>query len=87
MSALFLDHMKSGVPVTAITIPRLSAFHIGMQTGIEHLSAAIFGLMTGINPVNQPGVQGYKEIAFQLLGLKGDAEQKQAVAELEAFGM
>jgi glucose-6-phosphate isomerase len=87
MGALFLDHYKSGVPVTAVKIPGLSAFPVAMQNGIEYLAAAIFGLMTGINPVNQPGVQGYKEIAFNLLGFKGDAAMEKAVLELKEFGI
>ncbi|RPJ07820.1 MAG: hypothetical protein EHM28_05970 [Spirochaetaceae bacterium] len=87
MSALFLDHWKSGVPVMAVKIPELSAFHMGMHTAMEHMSSALFGLMTGINPVNQPGVQGYKEIAFKLLGIKGEAEQAKAKTELEEFGI
>ncbi|MBN1525834.1 MAG: hypothetical protein JW904_15255 [Spirochaetales bacterium] len=86
MSALFLDHIQSGVPAMAVRLPSLSAFHIGMHTAIEHYSAAVFGLLTGINPVNQPGVQGYKNIAFNLLGMKGAEGQKQAAAALGAFG-
>jgi glucose-6-phosphate isomerase len=87
MGALLLDHQRSGVPVTAIRLPRVSAFHLGMLTGIEHLATALFGLMSGVNPVNQPGVQGYKEIAFGLLGLKGAEDQNKALAQLKAFGL
>jgi glucose-6-phosphate isomerase len=87
MGALLLDHQHSGVPVTAIRLPRVSAFHLGMLTGIEHLVTALFGLMSGVNPVNQPGVQGYKEIAFGLLGLKGAEEQNKALSQLKAFGL
>jgi glucose-6-phosphate isomerase len=87
MGALLLDHHRSGVPVTAVRLPRVTAFHLGMLTGVEHLACALFGLMSNVNPVNQPGVQGYKEIAFGLLGLKGAAEQDQAMTALKEFGL
>jgi glucose-6-phosphate isomerase len=87
MAALFLDHWKSGVPVMAVKIPALTPFLLGMHTAMEHASSALFGLMTGVNPVNQPGVQGYKEIAFRLLGIKGEAEKAKAKKELEDFGI
>jgi glucose-6-phosphate isomerase len=87
MAALLLDHQRSGVPVTAVRLPRLTPFHLGQLTGIEHLTTALFGLMSGVNPVNQPGVQGYKEIAFGLLGLKGRAERDEALRALEEFGL
>ena len=87
MGALLLDHHRSGVPVTAVRLPEVSAFHLGMLTGVEHLACALFGLMSGINPVNQPGVQGYKEIAFGLLGLKGKDVQEKAMRDLKDFGL
>ena len=87
MGALLLDHHRSGVPVTAVRIPRLTPFHIGMWTGIEHLACAVFGLMTEVNPVNQPGVQGYKELAFSLLGFKGRDAQSETLADLKAYGI
>jgi glucose-6-phosphate isomerase len=87
MAALLLDHWKSGVPVMAITLPSLNPFLIAMQMGIEHYAAAVFGLMLGINPVNQPGVQGYKEIAFRLLGMKGKEPLKKSLRELKEMGL
>jgi len=87
MSALLMDHWKSGLPVIAVTLPRLSPFIVAMQMGVEHYSAVLFGLMLGINPVNQPGVQGYKEIAFRLLGMKGKEPMTAALNELKEFGL
>jgi len=82
-----MDHWKSGLPVIAVTLPRLSPFIVAMQMGVEHYSAVLFGLMLGINPVNQPGVQGYKEIAFRLLGMKGKEPMTAALNELKEFGL
>jgi glucose-6-phosphate isomerase len=87
MAALLLDHWKSGVPVMAVTLPSLNPFLIAMQMGIEHYAATVFGLMLGINPVNQPGVQGYKEIAFRLLGMKGEELLENSLSELNKLGL
>ncbi|MBN1797478.1 MAG: hypothetical protein JW822_02810 [Spirochaetales bacterium] len=87
MAALLLDHWKSGVPVIAVTLPSLNPFSIAMQMGVEHYGAALFGLMLGINPVNQPGVQGYKEIAFKLLGMKGEGLLEESLKELKNLGL
>jgi len=87
MSALLLDHWKSGVPVMTVKLPSLSPFAIGAMTGIEHVSATLFGLMDGIDPVNQPGVQGYKEVAFSLLGMKGPEEKKSILNALKELGL
>jgi glucose-6-phosphate isomerase len=87
MAALLMDHWRSGIPVMAVTLPRLHPFIAAMHMGIEHCSAVLFGLMLGINPVNQPGVQGYKEIAFRLLGMKGEKPLAESLAELKDFGL
>jgi glucose-6-phosphate isomerase len=87
MAALLLDHWKSGVPVIAVTLPHLNPFIIAMQMGVEHYGAVLFGLMLGINPVNQPGVQGYKEIAFRLLGMKGEKLLEESLKELKDLGL
>jgi glucose-6-phosphate isomerase len=87
MAALLLDHWKAGVPVIAVNIPGLNPFLISMQMGVEHYAAVLFGLMLGINPVNQPGVQSYKEIAFKLLGMKGDEALQESLRELKELGL
>jgi len=87
MKGLLLDHWHSGVPVMAIKMPNLSPFIIGMAMGIEHLSATVYGLMIGINPLNQPGVQGYKEIVFSLLGMKGNAPRLKTLRQLKDLGL
>jgi glucose-6-phosphate isomerase len=48
-----------------------NAFTVGQHTQINFVSEVIFGLMLKVNPLNQPGVQAYKEAAFKLLGLRG----------------
>ncbi len=87
MAALLLDHWESGVPVIAISLPHPNPFLVAMQMGIEHYAAVLFGLMLGINPVNQPGVQGYKEIAFELLGMKGKELLEESLNELRELGL
>jgi glucose-6-phosphate isomerase len=72
MFGLLEAHYDAGVPVTSWVFPGvLNAFTVGQHTQINFVSEVIFGLMLKVNPLNQPGVQAYKEAAFKLLGLRG----------------
>lgn len=61
-------HVEGGVPVLEITLDELSEFELGRVIYFFELSCAISGLILGINPFNQPGVEAYKKKMFSLLG-------------------
>ncbi|HZK38768.1 MAG TPA: glucose-6-phosphate isomerase, partial [Clostridia bacterium] len=42
-------------------------------------ACAISGYLLGVNPFNQPGVEGYKKNMFALLGKKGYEEHRSAL--------
>ena len=72
MFGLLEAHYDAGVPVTSWVFPGMvNEFTVGQHTQINFISEVIFGLMLKVNPLNQPGVQAYKEAAFKLLGLRG----------------
>ena len=48
---------------------------------IFEFACGVSGYVLGVNPFNQPGVEGYKKNMFALLGKPGYEDQK---AELEA---
>lgn len=87
MGALLLDHWNSGVPVIAIKMPKLTPFIVAMGMGLEFYQATLFGLILGINPLNQPGVVGYKNIAFDLLGMNGAEKQAKGFDALSQFNL
>ncbi len=61
-------HYDGKVPNMTISIPKRSAFHLGQLFYFFEKTTAISGLLSGVNPFNQPGVEAYKKKMFKLLG-------------------
>jgi len=64
-------HRAGGVPVLEIEVPDISAKSLGALTYFFQLGIAFSGLLSGIDPFNQPGVEAYKANMFRLLGKPG----------------
>ncbi|MCX6127336.1 MAG: hypothetical protein NTV34_21660 [Proteobacteria bacterium] len=79
MLATRLAHFAGGVPCLELRIPDLSPRTMGALFAIFETSCAIGGLMLGINPFNQPGVEAYKINLFALLGKPGFSHLKQSL--------
>jgi len=60
--------MKAGNPVEIISLPTTDASSIGALFAHFELETAITGLLMGIDPFNQPGVETGKIYAHALLG-------------------
>ncbi|NMD36226.1 MAG: hypothetical protein GYA73_10105 [Planctomycetes bacterium] len=69
--ALLYDHITRGVPVDVWRIPERTPFVIGQLLQSEMNAVLIECLILRINGVNQPGVAGYKNAMFGLLGREG----------------
>ncbi|HOK39471.1 MAG TPA: glucose-6-phosphate isomerase [bacterium] len=63
-------HISGGVPNIIIELDELSAYNIGYLIYFFERACAYSGLLAGINPFNQPGVEAYKKNMFKLLGKK-----------------
>jgi glucose-6-phosphate isomerase len=61
-------HMDGGVPCIELRTGVVNARCLGALLYFFQLSCAISGLIGGINPFNQPGVEAYKKNMFRLLG-------------------
>jgi glucose-6-phosphate isomerase len=61
-------HASGGVPALEIRIPDFTPETLGRLFAMYEASCAIGGLMLGVNPFNQPGVEAYKLKMFELLG-------------------
>lgn len=70
LSAL-LSHMDGGTPSLLLTVPAATEDHLGYLFYFFEKACAISAYMLGINPFNQPGVEGYKRNMFALLGRPG----------------
>jgi len=61
-------HFEGKVPNMTVSIPRRNAFYLGQLFYFFEKSIAMSGLLLGVNPFNQPGVEAYKKKMFKLLG-------------------
>ena len=64
-------HVSGDVPNISITIDKLDEENIGELIYFFEKSCAISGILLGINPFNQPGVEEYKRNMFKLLKKPG----------------
>lgn len=66
-----LAHVDGGVPNIRITIPQVDEQALGQLIYFFERACAISGLLLGVNPFNQPGVEAYKRNMFALLHKPG----------------
>jgi glucose-6-phosphate isomerase len=66
-----MAHNEGGVPVLNVVIPEINEFYIGQMIYFFELACAYSGLILGVNPFDQPGVEAYKRNMFKLLGKPG----------------
>lgn len=70
-----LSHIDGGVPNVALEVDALDEYHLGQIFYFFEKSCAISGYTMGVNPFDQPGVEGYKNNMFALLGKPGYEER------------
>ncbi len=76
-----LAHVDGGVPNIKISIDRLDEHSIGQLIYFFERACGISGLVLGVNPFDQPGVEAYKKNMFALLNKPG---YEAASAEIQA---
>ena len=64
-------HADGGCPVIAIDCGELNESTLGELFYFFELSCAVSAYLLGVNPFDQPGVEGYKRNMFELLGRPG----------------
>ena len=63
--------VSAGRPVLELALPRVDAHAIGQLVMFLETATALTGLLRGIDPFDQPGVEAGKRYAFGLLGREG----------------
>jgi len=76
-----LAHVDGGVPNISVTAEARDEDSAGHLIYFFEFACAISGLLTGVNPFNQPGVEAYKKNMFALLGKPGTEEQRAKLEE------
>ena len=74
-----LAHVDGGVPNLRIVIDALDEYHIGALIYFFERGCGISGLLLGVNPFDQPGVEAYKRNMFALLGKPGYEAETAAI--------
>ncbi|MDR1043486.1 MAG: glucose-6-phosphate isomerase [Clostridiales Family XIII bacterium] len=60
-------HRSANIPVVTITAPDQSAYSFGKLVYFFELTCGITGLLMGVDPFNQPGVEAYKKEMMAIL--------------------
>lgn len=74
MAATRDAHLAGGLPVLRVTMPAIDERSMGALIYFFEMSCALSGVLLGVNPFNQPGVEAYKTRMFELLGKPGYAK-------------
>jgi len=75
--ATVLAHSDGKVPNIVLDMDNRSAGAFGYMVYFFELACAISGYILGINPFDQPGVEGYKNNMYALLGKPGYEAKKE----------
>ena len=63
-------HRSAGNPIIEIHVPELNAYCFGQLVYFMETSCAITGILMGVNPFDQPGVEQYKAEMRKLCGME-----------------
>lgn len=74
-----LAHTDGGTPNLVIHVSQADEENLGYLIYFFEKACAISGYMLGVNPFDQPGVEGYKKNMFALLGKPGYETEKAAL--------
>ncbi|MCL2838250.1 MAG: glucose-6-phosphate isomerase [Oscillospiraceae bacterium] len=72
-----LAHTDGGVPNLILEIDALDEYNLGQLVYFFEKACGVSGYLLGVNPFDQPGVEGYKKNMFALLGKPGFEAKKE----------
>ena len=81
MRGTLLSHTDGGVPNVVLEVPGFTAADYGDLVYFFERACALSGYIGGLNPFDQPGVEGYKKNMFALLGKPGFEERRAELLE------
>jgi glucose-6-phosphate isomerase len=77
-------HYDGSLPNMTLTLPERNEYNLGQLLYFFEFAVAVSGLLLGINPFNQPGVEAYKNNMYALLGKPGfEAQKKTLLAKIK----
>lgn len=79
MNGTILAHTDGNTPNLMIHIPEQNEYYLGQLFYFFEFACGVSGYMLGVNPFDQPGVEGYKKNMFALLGKPGFEKEREAL--------
>ncbi len=73
--------MKAKRPNLTLTIPEVNAFTLGQLIFLLEVATVAAGGLFGVNPLDQPGVEGGKRTTFGLMGRPGFERYREEIAQ------
>lgn len=70
---------KAGVPNIRLNIPLIDGYHLGQLFLFFELVTVVTGMLRGINPFDQPGVEEGKRLTYGIMGREGYEDKGQEV--------
>lgn len=74
-----IAHIDGNVPNLLVTVPALREKYLGELIYFFEKACGISGYLLGVNPFDQPGVEGYKRNMFALLDKPGYEKESAAI--------
>ncbi|MBR1795806.1 glucose-6-phosphate isomerase [Candidatus Saccharibacteria bacterium] len=71
LEATITAHRAGNIPVFELEVKKIDAENLGRLIYFFELACAVSGMLQGVNPFDQPGVEQYKREMFHLLGKPG----------------
>jgi glucose-6-phosphate isomerase len=73
--------MKAGRPSLSLRLPEINPFTVGQLIYLLEVVTVAAGQFFGVNPLDQPGVEGGKQTTYGLMGRRGYEAQQQEFAQ------
>lgn len=76
-----LAHVDGGVPNLSVELDQLNEYTFGEMVYFFEKACGVSGLLMGVNPFDQPGVEAYKKNMFALLGKPGFETEREELTK------
>jgi glucose-6-phosphate isomerase len=73
--------MKAGRPSLSLKLPEINAFTVGQLLYLLEVATVAAAHFFGVNPLDQPGVEGGKKTTYGLMGRQGYEDQQKEFAQ------
>jgi len=72
---------KAGRPNLTLRLPEINAFTIGQLIYLLEMVTVVTASLWGVNPLDQPGVEGGKQTTYGLMGRPGFEDKRREIEE------